>query len=335
MEFPIIYNQVVVNCPYCGSLKIGYCGFVHYRYHSTRRFICKKCDKSFTTLDNRMRFPQNLVFYCMDEFMSGTSSRKVQKLVQEKFNIYISVNMPSYWSAKFGKHKIVNNNQRFILIISNLLVSEYNIISKKTFLELIMSNSFSKNSRKILDNNYVIRIKRLRGAFVINKGKILLDFPELKDSFYEGINQEDPTIFFRRKVTKSYGKKRTLYKEVKRLFSIMGRPKGSLKYSLEELSFLKKCCDDKLKYKDIIKKWNLKFNKNLSQEARQLYNLMLRMGWIVPKKRNLTFYEGERTCPKCSSDNTNRRGTERKKGNLCQRFHCKDCGNKFYKKLLK
>ena len=331
----IIYDNALVICPYCSSLENKYYGWVYYGYYSTRRFICSGCNRTFTTMDNRMRFPSNLVYYCIDEFMGGESSRKIQKLVQDKFKIHISINMPSYWSAKFGEHNIVNKDKRFFLILSNLLSSKYNVISKKTFMELVMVKSpMTKNIKKIFDNNYVIRIIGLNGAYIINKGGILFDFPQLRDCFYEGVNQEDPTLLFRRKVISFYGKKRTLYKEIKKVFSIGGRPKGSLKYSLEELFFLKKCCGNKLKYNDIIRKWNKKFNRNLSLEARQLYNLMLRMGWIIPKKRVVSFYDGERICLRCNSDNSNRGGIVKIKSKLYQNFKCKDCGNRFHKKLL-
>ena len=59
---------------------------------------------------------------------------------------------------------------------------------------------------------------------------------------------------------------------------IFGRPKGSIKYSQEQVDFLKECVKNKLDDKEIIKLFNIKFKTNFKENSRRLYNFMTRYG---------------------------------------------------------
>jgi transposase len=68
------------------------------------------------------------------------------------------------------------------------------------------------------------------------------------------------------------------------------RPKGSIKYTKEQVEFLKDCLKNKLKDKEIIDLYNLKFKTNLKKNSRALYNFTIREGLrqinYSPKKFN-------------------------------------------------
>ena len=69
----------------------------------------------------------------------------------------------------------------------------------------------------------------------------------------------------------------------------MGRPKGSLKYTQEQVVFLRECEAKQLSDKEIIAEFNKKFNTQISYASRQLYNIMQRQGirktgWRWPAK---------------------------------------------------
>lgn len=55
-----------------------------------------------------------------------------------------------------------------------------------------------------------------------------------------------------------------------------GRPKGTLKYTPEQINFLKECEENKLSDKEIVRQFNLKFETNLKPNSRALYNFMVR-----------------------------------------------------------
>ena len=57
-----------------------------------------------------------------------------------------------------------------------------------------------------------------------------------------------------------------------------GRPKGSIKYTQEQVNFLKECEKNKLTDKEIIKAYNQKFGTNYPETSRGLYNFMNRYG---------------------------------------------------------
>lgn len=58
----------------------------------------------------------------------------------------------------------------------------------------------------------------------------------------------------------------------------MGRPKGSIEYSQEEVMFLKECEMKGYDDKKIIEEYNKKFNMSLPYNTRKLYNFMQRQG---------------------------------------------------------
>ena len=68
------------------------------------------------------------------------------------------------------------------------------------------------------------------------------------------------------------------------------RPKGSIKYTKEQVEFLKDCLKNKLKDKEIVDLYNLKFKTNLKKGSRALYNFMMRYGLkqinYTPKRFN-------------------------------------------------
>ena len=61
-----------------------------------------------------------------------------------------------------------------------------------------------------------------------------------------------------------------------------GRPKGSIKYTIEQENFLKENKD--IPMKELIKLYNEKFKTNLKKDTRALYNFMERQGIIFPIK---------------------------------------------------
>ena len=63
----------------------------------------------------------------------------------------------------------------------------------------------------------------------------------------------------------------------------MGRPKGSILYTEEQVKFLKEHKD--MPMKNLILLFNLQFKKNYSQNTRALYNFMCREGIIEYEKR--------------------------------------------------
>lgn len=58
-----------------------------------------------------------------------------------------------------------------------------------------------------------------------------------------------------------------------------GRPRGSLKYTDEQITFLK--LNKNQKNTDLIKMFNEKFNTNYKSDSRSLYNFMERQGIII------------------------------------------------------
>lgn len=72
-----------------------------------------------------------------------------------------------------------------------------------------------------------------------------------------------------------------------------GRPKGSIKYTKEQVDFLKKCEEDKLTDKEIIKVYNQKFGTNYPETARGLYNFMNRYGIKNTSDVHIKFSEEE------------------------------------------
>ena len=59
---------------------------------------------------------------------------------------------------------------------------------------------------------------------------------------------------------------------------IFGRPKGSYKYTQEQIDFLKECVKNKLDDKEIVKLYNIKYGTNFPKTSRGLYNFMIRSG---------------------------------------------------------
>lgn len=57
-----------------------------------------------------------------------------------------------------------------------------------------------------------------------------------------------------------------------------GRPKGSTKYTQEEIDFLKECEERGFNDREIINEFNKKFGVNLRPKTRALYNFMVRNG---------------------------------------------------------
>jgi hypothetical protein len=58
----------------------------------------------------------------------------------------------------------------------------------------------------------------------------------------------------------------------------IGRPKGSLKYTIEQENFLRENKD--VPMKKLVNMFNKKFNTNYSIETRALYNFMDREGFL-------------------------------------------------------
>lgn len=56
----------------------------------------------------------------------------------------------------------------------------------------------------------------------------------------------------------------------------MGRPKGSLKYTPEQIKFIKENKD--IPMKELVMKFNGKFKTNYTPYTRAIYNFMLRKG---------------------------------------------------------
>lgn len=57
-----------------------------------------------------------------------------------------------------------------------------------------------------------------------------------------------------------------------------GRPKGSIKYTQEEVNFLKKCEKEELSDTEIIEAFNERFKTNYPKTTRKFYNFMTRYG---------------------------------------------------------
>ncbi len=72
-----------------------------------------------------------------------------------------------------------------------------------------------------------------------------------------------------------------------------GRPKGSWKYSLEQIDFLKDCKKKGLEQKEIIKQFNIKFGTKFNENTRALYNFMSRCKIISPTYSPRRFTEEE------------------------------------------
>lgn len=77
----------------------------------------------------------------------------------------------------------------------------------------------------------------------------------------------------------------TLEQEIRILRNVLeqkregfGRPKGSLKYTPEQIDFLKECEEKKFSDKEIVRQFNSKFGINLKADSRALYNFMVREG---------------------------------------------------------
>lgn len=62
-----------------------------------------------------------------------------------------------------------------------------------------------------------------------------------------------------------------------------GRPKGSIKYTPEQIGFLKECEKQKLSDKEIVRQFNSEFGTNLNIDSRALYNFMVREGIKIIK----------------------------------------------------
>jgi len=75
-----------------------------------------------------------------------------------------------------------------------------------------------------------------------------------------------------------------LYEAENKNYTI-GRIKGSVTYSKEEMEFLKIRFDNKTPYKEILKTFSEKFDRHYSKNSRALYNFALRLKWINPQKR--------------------------------------------------
>ncbi len=58
----------------------------------------------------------------------------------------------------------------------------------------------------------------------------------------------------------------------------LGRPRGSIQYTQEQMNFLKECEQNNLDDKEIINLFNLKFGTDFKEDSRALYNLMNREG---------------------------------------------------------
>lgn len=64
-----------------------------------------------------------------------------------------------------------------------------------------------------------------------------------------------------------------------------GRPKGTLKYTPEQIDFLKEGEENKLSDKEIVRQFNLKFGTTIKSNSRALYNFMLREGIKIINER--------------------------------------------------
>ena len=73
----------------------------------------------------------------------------------------------------------------------------------------------------------------------------------------------------------------------------IGRPKGSIKYTQEEIDFLKDCEKNKLNDKEIIRLFNEKFKTNYKETTRKFYNFMCREGIRSPNYSLRKFNEEE------------------------------------------
>jgi len=65
----------------------------------------------------------------------------------------------------------------------------------------------------------------------------------------------------------------------------MGRPRGSIAYSDEQIKFLKKCAKKNLEQKAIVNEFNKEFGTRFPINSRALYNFMDRQGMITIEKR--------------------------------------------------
>ena len=111
-------------------------------------------------------------------------------------------------------------------------------------------------------------------------------------------------------------------KKGKYLIKSMGRPRGSISYNKEELEFLRIRLLNGIKYKTILEEFSKKFNRRFPKNSRGLYNLMHRLNWITPEKRN--FHNEDRDCSRCKKKKAMiKKGIE----NNLQRYKCKFCKN--------
>lgn len=58
----------------------------------------------------------------------------------------------------------------------------------------------------------------------------------------------------------------------------VGRPKGSITYSNEQILFLKECEQKGMSDVQIVDAFNIKFGTTIKRNGRQLYNFMVREG---------------------------------------------------------
>lgn len=112
-----------LRCPRCRSVKITFGGHTFYKYKPKRQnYFCKNCRKYWKPQYKykNMRYPTNVLNMAKRLLETGLSSRKIQKILQEKFKIPISYSTISNFNHKYRIYPMRNSRFKREIILKNM-----------------------------------------------------------------------------------------------------------------------------------------------------------------------------------------------------------------------
>ena len=101
----------VIKCPYCNSVRIKKNG----KKYNKQRYICNDCNKSFSFNDKRVKRSSKERELALLLYISNSSIRSIQNVINKFFNTNISYNVLDNWIKTYKKQlnlDIDNENKK-------------------------------------------------------------------------------------------------------------------------------------------------------------------------------------------------------------------------------
>ena len=101
----------VIKCPYCNSVRIKKNG----KKYNKQRYMCNDCNKSFSFNDKRIKRSRKERELALLLYISNSSIRSIQNVINKFFNTNISYNVLDNWIKTYKKQlklDIDNENKK-------------------------------------------------------------------------------------------------------------------------------------------------------------------------------------------------------------------------------